>query len=174
MKARSQFRNGSCKQSPSRQRQKWRAHTGGHSEQRPFNGACARANVRQQPRSLLRERCRTSSPRATSGCFAPTGGQRSAPASAFAFRDLTISISIGNRPEGSLTVVDVSLAALRRLGCPLEKLIGPASRRIGASSCLARRFDPGKPAGPPRFGGAVPNLTNAKRRAECALLLRRA
>ena len=35
----------------SRQRQKWRAYTGGHSEQRPYNGACARANVRQQPRS---------------------------------------------------------------------------------------------------------------------------
>ena len=36
---------------PRRQRQKWRAYTGGHSEQGPFNGACARANVRQQPRS---------------------------------------------------------------------------------------------------------------------------
>ena len=36
---------------PRRQRQKWRAYTGGHSEQDPFNGACARANVRQQPRS---------------------------------------------------------------------------------------------------------------------------
>ena len=36
---------------PSRQRQKWRAYTGGHSERRPSNGACTRANVRQQPRS---------------------------------------------------------------------------------------------------------------------------
>ena len=38
---------------PSRQRQKWRAYTGGHSERRPSNGACTRANVRQQPRSGL-------------------------------------------------------------------------------------------------------------------------
>ena len=42
---------------PRRQRQKWRAYTGGHSEQDPFNGACARANVRQQPRSGFQLPC---------------------------------------------------------------------------------------------------------------------
>ena len=36
---------------PRRLRQKWRAYISGHSEQHPFNGACARANVQQQPRS---------------------------------------------------------------------------------------------------------------------------
>ena len=120
---------------PSRQRQKWRAYTGGHSERRPSNGACTRANVRQQPRSGLSRSGLT--PR---GGFAQSGGppefcsKEAKPRASRLYEKLSLSVAGGESP-----LIERSSGPV-----PSETEVARVHRRSQRATPVKRRLHAGK------------------------------